>query len=547
MSGSEQRELPFDATESETLIMCGSSMRENRETPQFPSSGGGEGRSEKAKCRTSDIHGRGESDDLIVPTKQANKVGTPTAESVEGSGSTKGNAFQTATPRAQNRESVSIGLRGVRQAACRDKEVRFTTLLHHVTPELLRASYRALKRSASPGVDGVTWEAYGQDLDERIAALHGRIHKGTYRAKPSQRAWIPKADGRQRPLGIAALEDKIVHQAVKTVLEAIYEEDFLGFSYGFRPKRSPHDALDALWVGLDQRKVNWVLDADIQGFFDAIDHEWLLKFIEHRIADRRILRLVQKWLRAGVSEDGVWSKTTQGTPQGAVISPLLANVYLHYVFDLWVEHWRRSYASGDVIVVRYADDFVMGFQHRGEAERCLRELRRRLEKFGLTLHPEKTRLIEFGRFATERRENRGQGKPDTFDFLGFTHQCGKTRKGWFTIKRQSSAKRMRNKLREIKAQLRSRMHHSVSEVGRWLGSVVRGWINYHAVPGNIRSVSQFRTQVTRIWLRVIRRRSQKARSRWRWERMDRLARCWLPQARILHPYPNQRLIVNYPR
>jgi group II intron reverse transcriptase/maturase len=294
-------------------------------------------------------------------------------------------------------------------------------------------------------------------------------------------------------------------------------------------------------VGLDKRKVNWVLDADIQGFFDAIDHEWMLKFLEHRIADRRVLRLIRKWLRAGVSDEGEWSKTTVGTPQGAVISPLLANVYLHYVFDLWVAHWRKTSVRGDVVVVRYADDFVMGFQYRSDAERCLRELRSRFAKFGLKLHPEKTRLIEFGRFAEERRQRRGQGRPETF--LGLAHYCGRTRKGWFTIKRQSIAKRMRAKLLEIKQELRRRMHESVSDVGRWLRSVVQGWFNYHAVPGNIYMIDQFRTQATRLWYRVLRSRSQKARKKWNWERMDRLARYWLPKVRILHPYPNERLTV----
>ena len=274
----------------------------------------------------------------------------------------------------------------------------------------------------------------------RIVDLHGRIHRGVYWAQPSLRAWIPKADGRQRPLGIAALEDKIVQQAVKTVLEQIYEVDFLGFSYGFRPWRSCHNALDALWVGIMQRKAGWVLDADIRGFFDNIDHEWMMKFLEHRIADRRVLRLIRKWLRAGVSEDGQWSRTTVGTPQGSVISPLLANVFLHYVFDLWVNQWRRRHARGEVIIVRYADDFVMGFQHRDDAEQCPRALRKRLAEFGLELHPEKTRLIESGRFAAERREKRGEGTPETFNFLGFTHCCGKTRKGVFTVKRKSIAK-----------------------------------------------------------------------------------------------------------
>jgi group II intron reverse transcriptase/maturase len=439
-----------------------------------------------------------------------------------------------------------MGLWGVREAAKRDKKLRFTALLHHITPELLRASYFELKRSAAPGLDGVTWETYGHGLEERIDDLHDRIHRGAYWAQPSKRAWIPKADGRQRPLGIAALEDKIVQQAVKSVLEQVYEEDFLGFSYGFRPGRSCHNALDALWVGITHRKVNWVLDADIRGFFDAIDHEWLLRFLEHRIADRRVLRLIRKWLRAGVSEDGKWSQTTVGTPQGAVISPILANVFLHYVFDLWADQWRKRHARGSVIIVRYADDFVIGFQDRGDAERCLRELRRRLEQFGLQLHPDKTRLIEFGRYAAERRAKRGEGKPETFDFLGFTHSCGTTRKGAFTIKRQSITKRLRAKLQEIKVQLTARMHSSVKKVGKWLRSVVQGWFNYHAVPGNGACLDALRSQVQRYWLHVLRRRSQKGR-KWTWERMQRLSKRWLPKVQILHPYPDERLIVHNPR
>ncbi|MHB1038247.1 MAG: group II intron reverse transcriptase/maturase [Pirellulales bacterium] len=346
---------------------------------------------------------------------------------------------------------------------------------------MLRASYFALKRQATPGVDGMTWQEYGRNLEERLDDLHGRIHRGAYRAQPSKRAWIPKADGRQRPLGIAALEDKIVQQAVKTVLEQIYEVDFRGFSYGFRPGRSCHNALDALWVGIAQRKVNWVLDADIRGFFDAIDHEWLMKFLAHRIADRRILRLIRKWLTAGVSEDGQWSRTTVGTPQGAVISPLLANVFLHYILDQWVDQWRTRHARGSVIIVRYADDFVMGFQDRADAERCLRALRERFHKFGLELHPDKTRLIEFGRFAAERRAKRGQGKPETFDFLGFTHCCGTTRKGAFTIKRKSVAKRMRATLLEIKEQLRLRRHDNVTEVGRWLRALEIALCGQHSM------------------------------------------------------------------
>ena len=543
MSGDDRREPPPDATESQTLCTCGNSMRENRETPETPSIDGNGGRSEKAHGRASGMHVSGESDDLIVPSKRANKVGRPAAESVEGRGSIKGNTTQTAAHRAQDRGCASIGLDGVRQLARRSKGTRFTTLLHHVSLERLRESYAALNRQASPGIDEVTWQEYGRDLEARLADLQERVHRGSYQAKPSKRAWIPKADGRQRPLGIASLEDKIVQQAVRTVLEQVYEEDFLGFSYGFRPGRSQHNALDALWVGLTKRKENWVLDADIQGFFDAIDHEWLMKFIEHRIADRRILRLIRKWLRAGVSDDGEWSRTTVGTPQGAVISPLLANIYLHYAVDLWVSYWRRVSARGDVIIVRYADDFVMGFQYRSEAEQFLRMLKERLAKFDLRLHPEKTRLIEFGRFAAERRGRRDGRRPETFDFLGFTHYCSKTRKGWFTIRRQTIGKRMRMTLKAVREGLRRRMHRPVNQVGRWLRTVVQGWFQYHAVPGNFQRLAAFRTQVTRMWLATLRRRSQKGCRKWTWGRMSRLVDRWLPRARILHPYPNERLVV----
>jgi RNA-directed DNA polymerase len=550
--GDAHREPSGDATESQTLRMRGNSLHGNRETPKASPApaarraDGTEERPEKAYGRTTGAHAFGESDGSIVPAKRANKAGRSAAEPVEGRGPTQGNDLQTLHVPDPEPGARGGGLWGVRQAARRDRKLRFTALLHHVTVDLLRAGYLTLKRSAAPGVDGVTWKEYGHGLEGRLADLHSRVHRGAYRAQPSKRAWIPKADGRQRPLGIAALEDKIVQQAVATVLEQIYEEDFLGFSYGFRPGRSCHKALDALWVGMERRRVNWVLDADIRGFFDSLSHEWMLKFVEHRVADPRILRLIRKWLQAGVSQGGQWSRTTVGTPQGAVVSPLLANVFLHYVLDLWVQQWRGRHARGDVIIVRYADDFVMGFQYRDEAERFRQDLRERLAKFGLELHPDKTRLIEFGRFAAHRRKDRGEGKPETFDFLGFTHCCGKTRKGWFTIKRISIAKRMRAKLQAVKEQLKRAMHREVAEVGQWLRSVVQGWFNYHAVPGNRRCLDQFRTQVGRLWRHALRRRSQKG-TRWTWDRMRRLIDRWLPRPQILHPFPNQRLIVSYPR
>jgi group II intron reverse transcriptase/maturase len=546
MKDSVQRKLPFDAAESQTPSMRGNSMRENRETREA-SLVGTRGRLGKVTPKPN-VNADRESDGVVVPTKRANNTAdnVPVGEEpVEGRTPTKGNAQQTSlAPDTVPGTRRGRGLLGIREAARRDKEARFTALLHHVGLELLEASFFDLKKNAAPGVDGQTWEEYRCNLEENIVNLHGRIHRGAYRAQPSKRKYIPKPDGRQRPLGIAALEDKIVQQAVRVVLEQIYEEDFLGFSYGFRPRRGCHNALDALYVGIHRRKVNWVLDADIRGFFDAIDHTWMLRFLEHRIADKRVLRLIRKWLIAGVSEDGKWSRTDVGTPQGAVISPLLANIYLHYVLDLWVKQWRKRNARGDVIIVRYADDFVMGFQHRSDAERFLRELTARMEKFGLALHPEKTRLIEFGRFAEQNRTRRNQGKPETFTFLGFTHICGKLRNGRFRVKRRSVAKRLRAKLQDLKSKLARKMHRPVKEVGKWLGAVVRGWLNYHAVPFNRAALDQFRTQAVRMWRHTLRRRSEKARRKWTWTRFRRLIDRWIPPARILHPHPDERLIVS---
>ena len=385
-------------------------MHENREISSAPWSCD-QGRSAKAKSRTADMHALEESDCAVVPVNQPNKGGQRSAEAGEGRAQMRENIVQSHMHPTPSGKRMSQGLDGVRKAAKERKQERFTALLHHLNVDLLRDSFYALQRKASPGVDGVTWQEYETGLEDRLVDLHSRVHRGAYRAKPSRRVFIPKADGRQRPLGIAALEDKIVQQAVVTILNQIYEVDFKGFSYGFRPGRSPHQALDALTVGIQRKRVNWVLDADILGFFDKLSHEWAMKFIEHRVADRRILRLIQKWMKAGVSEDGQWSETKLGTPQGAVISPLIANAYLHYVFDLWADIWRKKAAKGDVIVLRYADDLVVGFQHRTEAERFLKEFRERLAKFGLELHPDKTRLIEFGRFAARDRKARGEGKP----------------------------------------------------------------------------------------------------------------------------------------
>lgn len=492
------------------------------------------------------MHGGGESYSGIVPAKQPNEGQGGPQEVVEGRPLTKENAEELNSRRTPRRESEPNGLDRVRQAAKEDKRLRFTALLHHVNLELLRRSYYSLKRQAAAGVDGVTWEEYGNGLEERLADLHGRIHRGAYRAKPSRRVWIPKTDGRQRPLGIAALEDKIVQRAVGTVLNQIWEEDFLDFSYGFRPGRSQHDALDALYVGITQKKVNWVLDLDVKSFFDKVGHDWMVRFVEHRIADQRIVRLIQKWLKAGVMEDGRWFETEEGTPQGSVISPTLANLYLHYVLDLWAQVWREKVARGEMIIVRYADDAVLGFQHRDDAERFLAQLQERVRKFGLELHPEKTRLIEFGRYAAERRNKRGEGKPETFNFLGFTHICGRSReKGYFTVYRKTMGKRMAAKLQDIRAKLRQRMHAPIGHTAEWLRSVVRGYFQYHAVPDNEERLCAFRHDVQRLWLRQLQRRSQ--RSRWTWRKFVERLGDVLPPVKVLHPWPNARFAAKYPR
>jgi RNA-directed DNA polymerase len=466
----------------------------------------------------------------------------PTAEGVEGRGQAEGNPPMRNMSRTQGRADMTSARARIGEAAGRDKKMRFTALLHHVYDVgTLREAYLGLKRQAAPGVDGQTWEVYGGNLEGNLQELSERLKRGAYRAQAVRRVFIPKADGRQRPLGVTSLEDKIVQRATVEVLNAIYEADFLGFSYGFRPGRRQHDALDALSVGLDRKKVNWVLDADIRGFFDTIDQGWLVKFVEHRVADRRVVRLIQKWLRAGVLEDGTWTRSEEGTPQGGAISPLLANIYLHYVFDLWAQDWRQRQATGDVIIVRYADDIVMGFETSSDAVRFRKELEERFSKFNLSLHPEKTRLLEFGRYAADRRARAGKGKPETFTFLGFTHACGKTRTGRFTVLRQTIGKRLRAKVREVKATLERRLHDPVPEVGAWLGSVVRGHINYYGVPGNTRSLDTFRHKVMRLWRWMLNRRSQ--RKRMTWERMRRLVGRWLPPVRVVHPYPGERLVL----
>ena len=489
-------------------------MHENREASEMPvvkpvSRPAGEG-----SGRTARMHISEESDSGTVPMNQSNKGEKLLAEIEEGRPLIEENTLQPNTRSTQSEASVSRGLAGVRKAARENKEMKFTALLHHVTVDLLRESFHSLKRKAAPGVDGMTWQEYEIGLGDRITNLHSRVNRGAYRAQPSRRVYIEKEDGRKRPLGIAVLEDKIVQQAVITILNQIYEEDFLGFSYGFRPGCSQHQALDALSYALMKKKVNYVLDADIQGFFDNLDKSWLIKFVEHRVADPRILRLIRKWLNAGVMEEGQWSETKTGTPQGSVISPTLANIYLHYAFDLWVDVWRKKCALGEVVVVRYADDTILGFQHQADADRFLESFRERLRKFGLELHPDKTPLVEFGRFAERNREQRGEGKPETFDFLGFTHISGKNRKGIFTERRTTIRKRMRKKLQEIKQQLRQRMHDPVPQTGEWLRSVVQGYFNYYAVPGNLDSLGVFRDRLLRLWGQSLRGRSQKSRPTW---------------------------------
>lgn len=491
------------------------------------------------------MHGGGKSDEAVVAKKPANEAERTVAEPVERRAEAEGNASQRSMDRMQSRTTVSQGLERIRQAARERKKERFTSLLHHISPDLLGQAFGELKRNAAPGIDGLTCRDYETDLERNLEELHARVHRGAYRALPSRRAYIAKPDGRQRPLAIAALEDKIVQRAAVAVLNAIYEEDFLGFSYGFRPGRGAHDAMDALVVAVEQRKVNFILDADIRSFFDTVSQDWLIRFVEHRVGDPRVIRLIRKWLKAGVLEDGIVNVSDRGTGQGAVISPLLANIYLHYVLDLWADSWRRHEATGDMIIVRYADDFIVGFQHEADARRFLDEMRKRVEEFALSLHPEKTRLIEFGRYAANNRKRRGLGKPETFDFLGFTFICGKSRRGKFLVKRKTRGDRMQAKLQAIKQELRRRMHQSILAQGKWLQQVVRGYFNYHAVPTNRRALAAFRDEVIRRWRWTLRRRSQK--DVLTWARAKAIAEAWLPKPDILHPWPRQRFAVTHPR
>ena len=487
-------------------------------------------------------NGHGKSDKSVVPNSLTNKLGVPTtagAESEEGRDLAKGNPQEQNRPRAQHRNRLDHALERIRKAVRKEKRMKLTNLWTHICEkERLRAAYERLNPKSAPGVDGVCWQEYGKELEEKLGGLSKRLREGSYRAQPVRGIYIPKADGRERPIGVPALEDKIVQSATVEVMNVVYEAEFKGFSYGFRPGRSQHRALDALFMGLTRKQVGWVLDADIQGFFDTIDHRWLRKFLEHRINDKRLLRHIAKWLKAGVLEDGKWSCRGEGTPQGGSISPLLSNIYLHYALDLWVEQWRKRHASGHVIIVRYADDFVLGFQHKSDAQKFLAELSERFQKFSLHLHPEKTRLIEFGRYASARRKLRGQKKPETFNFLGFTHICGQTARSAFILMRQTISKRLRAKLHEIKIELRKRMHAEVSEVGEWLRRVINGYYQYHAVPGNLYAMKTFYWQVGRMWHRALERRSQKAQVTW--QRMQKIIDRWLPKPHNTHPYPDHR-------
>ena len=488
-----------------------------------------------------------ESDSAVVPEKSPNKGNPVPAEAMEGRALAERNAGEEAATQAQNWNLASFGLDGVRQRAGADRTVRFTSLLHHITPELLRESFYDLNRRAVPGLDGVSWKEYEAQLEERLRPLHSRIHTGSYRATPVLRTYIPKDNGARRPLGITAIEDKIVQMAVVKVLLAVYDADMLGFSYGFRIGKSPHMALDALATGLLRRRINWILDADIKAFFDQIPHDMLLRLIEVCGADKRVLRLIRKWLQTGYSEDGTIHRQEIGTPQGSVISPFLANAYLHYVLDRWVAHERQSADCGDVIIVRYADDFVLGFQHKATAERFLQALRQRFAEYGLTLHPAKTRLIEFGRFAASNRAERGEaGKPETFDFLGFTHICSTTRRGGFFLRRITIGKRLRKKVRDVAGELRKRMHRPVIETADWLRSVLRGHGQYYGVPGNSAALKSFYDLVAKAWHKVLRRRSQKARCL-SWVKFNRIKDACLPHIRICHPFPDVRFDATHSR
>jgi RNA-directed DNA polymerase len=524
--------------------MHGNTSHENREIPGLLHQlvRQADGAQREVARHTPLMHKPGKSDSRVVPRKVPNNARRRAAEGLEGRRLAKQNSPQANTLRTQGRARVQVALGRVRRATEQKKGVRFTALLHHIYAiDTLRAAFYDLERDAAPGVDGETWEHYGEDLEAHLADISDRLRRGAYRPQPVRRVYIPKRDGKQRPIGVTTVEDKIVQRATVAVLNAVYEPEFAGFSYGARPGRSAHQALAALDQAIGQRRVNWVLDADLRDFFGSLEHAQLIRFVEHRIGDKRVVRLIQQWLAAGVLEDGTWTRSETGTPQGGSISPLAANLYMHYVFDLWAQRWRRTATRGDMIVVRYLDDFIVGFQYRGEAERFLTALRERLGQFGLTLHPDKTRLLEFGRFAAQSRRARGQGKPETFQFLGFVHACGRTRKGWFMVHRRTAAERLRAKLQEVKAEVRLRRHAPVPEVGEWLGAVVRGHCQYYGIIGNSKAINRFRDEVSRLWHHALSRRSQKG---WvKWERMQRLLQRWLPPAHIAHTHSSETLAV----
>lgn len=494
----------------------------------------------EGESRTTSVGSPEESDGGIVPGKEANKAAATAAESLEERPPAKRNPQREAAVRPQRREAVSIRLERVRQRAEAEPKARFHNLFSLLTVDLLRESFYQLKRQASPGLDKVKWSTYEKNMEANLQDLEDKLHQDRYRATPVRRKYIAKPDGRKRPIGVTTVEDKIVQQAVATLLGAVHEPSFCGFSYGARPGRSAHDALDAVMVALWEQPVGWVLDADIQGFFDQIPHAELLRVLEMRIGDRRLLRLITKWLRVGWVEDGKRHPGKRGTPQGGVISPMLGNIYLDHVLDKWFGAWRRRECQGTAFIVRYVDDVVLGFQYRHEAELALECLRKRLAEWGLTLHPEKTRLIEFGRYASRNRRDRGEGKPESFTFLGVTHSCGKNRKGGFKIRRQTSRRSLAKVLHRIRDQLRWRLHDGLHETGRWLTSVVRGHFQYFAFPDNWQALDSFRNAVRILWFRAIRRRSHKARQRWNWRRFHPLGERYLPHPKLCHPWPSVR-------
>lgn len=486
-----------------------------------------------------------ESDTLVVPTcKKPAKTRVTPVESVEGRSVAKGKPGAAGASPTQGGQDVYVHLHRVGERAKAHKEERFNNLFSHLTVPLLREAYHRLQRGASAGVDGTTWAEYGENLEKGLAGLQDRLHSGRYEPLPVRRVFIPKGDGRMRPLGIPSLEDKIVQQAVRMLVEPVYEAEFLGFSHGFRPGRSQHDALDALAVAVE-RGTNWILDADIRAFFDTIDHAWMLRFLGHRISDQRLLTLLERWLTAGVMEGDEFHEVEKGTPQGGIISPLLANVYLHYALDLWVHQWRGRHAKGKVFLVRYADDFVVCFQQEDDAHALRAALAVRLATFALELHPEKTRVVQFGPRAQENRQAAGLPKPETFDFLGFTHICAKDRAGRFQLRRRTSRKKRTAKLRKLREEIRRRRHRPLTEQHRWISQVLRGHDLYYGVPTNYPALKTFHRAVQYAWSQALQRRSQRAR--WsEWQRREFEGRWPLPRPKLGHPWPTARFRQKHP-